>query len=36
MKALSQEIGKGVKTQEDLANFTQLLTIISVEAALNA
>ncbi|WP_395375482.1 IS256 family transposase [Marinicella sp. W31] len=36
MKALSQKIGKGLKTQEDLARFTQALTKMSVEAALNA
>lgn len=36
MKALSQKIGKGLKTQEDLANFTQEMTKLSVEAALNA
>lgn len=36
MKALSQKIGKGLKTQEDLAQFTKALTKMSVEAALNA
>ncbi len=36
MKALSQKIGKGLKTQEDLARFTKAMTQMSVEAALNA
>lgn len=36
MKALSQKIGKELKTPEDLAEFTQALTKMSVEAALNA
>lgn len=36
MKALSQKIGKELKTQEDLAEFTQALTKMSVKAALNA
>ena len=36
MKALSQKIGKGLKTQEDLARFTKAMTKMSVEAALNA
>ena len=29
MKSLSQKIGKGLKTQEDLARFTQALTKMS-------
>ena len=36
MLAFAREAAKGMKTQEDLATFRQILTKVTVEAALNA
>jgi transposase-like protein len=36
LEAFAQEAAKGLKTEQDLKEFSQLLTKITVEAALNA
>ena len=36
LEAFAKEAAKGIKTQQDLAEFSQILTKITVEAALNA
>ena len=36
LEALGKELAKGIKTQKDLAEFSQILSKITVEAALNA
>mgnify|MGYP003582954507 CR=1 FL=1 len=36
LKDLAAEFAKGIKTEEDLNQFTRLLTKITVETALNA
>lgn len=36
LEAFAREAAKGIKTQEDLAEFSQILTKVTVEAALNA
>lgn len=36
LKAFGKETSKGIKTPQDLAEFSQILTKITVEAALNA
>ena len=36
LEALAKEAAKGIKTQEDLADFRRMLTKVTVEAALNA
>ena len=36
LEAFAREVAKGLKTEEDLNEFSQLLTIVTVEAALNA
>lgn len=36
LEAFAREAAKGIKTQKDLNNFSQMLTKITVEAALNA
>ena len=35
-EALAKEAAKGIRTQEDLADFRRMLTKVTVEAALNA
>ena len=36
LEAFAKEAAKGIKTQKDLAEFSQMLTKVTVEAALNA
>ena len=36
LEAFAREVAKGLKTEEDLNEFSQLLTKVTVEAALNA
>lgn len=36
LEAFAVEAAKGIKTQEDLADFQKMLTKVTVEAALNA
>ncbi len=36
LEAFAREAAKGIKTQKDLNSFSQMLTKITVEAALNA
>ena len=36
LKQIAQEAAKNIKTEQDLAEFQQMLTKITVEAALNA
>lgn len=36
LEAFAKEAAKGIKTEKDLAEFSQMLTKITVEAALNA
>ena len=36
LEALGKDLAKGIKTQKDLAEFSQILSKITVEAALNA
>ena len=36
LEAIAREAAKGIKTEKDLADFSQRLTKVSVEAALNA
>ena len=36
LEAFAREVAKGLKTEEDLNEFSQMLTKVTVEAALNA
>ena len=36
IEAFARKAAKGIKTEKDLSNFSQLLTKITIEAALNA
>lgn len=36
LEAFAREVAKGLKTEKDLNEFSQILTKITVEAALNA
>ena len=36
LKAFAREVAKSIKTEEDLNEFSQMLTRVTVEAALNA
>ena len=36
LEAFAREVAKGLKTEKDLAEFRQILTKVTVEAALNA
>ena len=36
LEALAREVAKGLKTEEDLNEFSQMLTKVTVEEALNA
>ncbi|SGZ00650.1 Transposase mutator type, partial [Moritella viscosa] len=36
LEAFAKEAAKGLKSQQDLLDFSQMLTKITVEAALNA
>ncbi len=36
LEAFTREVAKGLKTEQDLNEFSQMLTKITVEAALNA
>lgn len=36
LEAFAKEVAKGIKTPEDLNDFSQILKKINVEAALNA
>ena len=36
LEAFVREVAKGIKTQKDLNSFSQILTKMTVEAALNA
>jgi putative transposase len=36
LEAFAKDAAKGIKTEKDLAEFSQMLTKITVEAALNA
>lgn len=36
LEAFAREIAKGIKTENDLAEFRQILTEVTVESALNA
>lgn len=35
LKAFAQEAAKSIKTEQDLSNFSQMLTKVIIEAALN-